>query len=642
MSQPFTQKSSRIFISYRREENADAAGRLCDNLMAHFGADHIFMDVDYIEPGEDFVQVIKEAVSSCQILIAVIGKGWLASSKDGITRRLDNPNDFVRLEIATALSRNVRVIPVLVQRAEMPSSQDLPDDLTELSRRHAFELSHTRWKRDVESLISSLQRTLEKQQQEAQRKLEEEEAARRAAEELKLRREEEARQQRELEARQRAEEEERRRAEQEQLKEEQERQQRLEEEKRRKAEEAARQAAEEQQREEARKRREDEERRRRAEEAQEKAKRKLFEEALDDHEIRVDALSFWPDLTAWLKSHPYTIASALLIAALSTVLYVYTSRSNQATSDSQSNATMNTSNRTAEQSPERSDEGGSKANASNVEPQSPSTMGTANTPPKFISRSIKGMMLEMVYVPGGMFTMGSPETEAERYKDEGPQHRVTVKGFYMGKYEVTQEQWLAASQLPRVRIELKPNPSVDKCERCPVSNVSWNDAQEFIARLNRLNDGYTYRLPTEAEWEYACRAGTTTPFSFGDSLSSEQANFNGNYPYGRAAKGIDRDKLMPVGSFQPNSFGLYDMHGNVWEWCQDVYHNSYNGAPANGSAWQSGGEQDKGVERGGSWASNGHGLRSAYRLHQARTSRDDSDGFRLVALPVKLASEDWR
>src|SRR5205823_8267237 len=135
----------------------------------------------------------------------------------------------------------------------------------------------------------------------------------------------------------------------------------------------------------------------------------------------------------------------------------------------------------------------------------------------------------------------------------------------------------------------------------------------------------------EAEWEYACRAGTTTAFSFGDSLSSEQANFDGNYPYGGAPKGVYRQKTVAVGSFQPNGFGLYDMHGNVWEWCEDWYHDSYNGAPTDGSAWLSGGEQKYRVLRGGSWGYHAYYLRSAGRNGYTPAFRDDTYGFRVVA-----------
>jgi formylglycine-generating enzyme required for sulfatase activity len=147
-----------------------------------------------------------------------------------------------------------------------------------------------------------------------------------------------------------------------------------------------------------------------------------------------------------------------------------------------------------------------------------------------------------------------------------------------------------------------------------------------------LNDGHTYRLPSEAEWEYACRAGTTTAFSFGDSLSSTQANFDGNYPYGNASKGEYKQKTVPVGSYQPNAFGLYDMHGNVWEWCEDIYADSYKGLPTDGSANVSVGDSDFRVSRGGSWDLNGNFLRSAIRDRDGAGARYDIYGFRVVAV----------
>ena len=210
--------------------------------------------------------------------------------------------------------------------------------------------------------------------------------------------------------------------------------------------------------------------------------------------------------------------------------------------------------------------------------------------------------IEMVLIPAGTFTMGSPAGEGS--DDEKPQHRVNVQSFYMGKYEVTQAQWQQV---------MGSNPSNFKGDNLPAETVSWNEAQEFIRKLNAMNDGYVYRLPTEGEWEYACRARTMTAFAYGDSLSPEQANFNGNSPYGGAAKGVYRQKTTPVGTFQPNAFGLYDMHGNVWEWCEDWYHDSYNGAPTDGSAWLSGGEQKHRVLRGGSWLVKAGLLRSADR-----------------------------
>ncbi len=164
-----------------------------------------------------------------------------------------------------------------------------------------------------------------------------------------------------------------------------------------------------------------------------------------------------------------------------------------------------------------------------------------------------------------------------------------------------------------------------------MENVSWNDAVEFCRKLSQMT-GREYRLPTEAEWEYACRAGTTTPFAFGAGLSSEQANFDGNYPSGGAPKGVYRQQTTRVGSFQPNGFGLYDMHGNAWEWCEDVYHVNYNGAPTDGSAWLNGGESNRRVLRGGSWYSYADFLRSALRVRYAPSNRYDAFGFRVVAV----------
>jgi formylglycine-generating enzyme required for sulfatase activity/uncharacterized caspase-like protein len=227
--------------------------------------------------------------------------------------------------------------------------------------------------------------------------------------------------------------------------------------------------------------------------------------------------------------------------------------------------------------------------------------------------------IEFVWIPAGSFMMGG-----NKYADEKPAHRVTIsEGFYMGKYEVTQARWQAV---------MGSNPANFKDDNLPVDSVSWDEAVSFIAKLNAQNDGYTYRLPSEAEWEYAARAGTTTAFAFGDSLSSAQANFDGNYPYGGAAKGVYREKTMPVGSFQPNAFGLFDMHGNVWEWCQDWYHGSYAGAPTDGSAWLNGGEQEYRVVRGGSWVNNAYNCRSAYRLRNAPDNCLNLFGFRVVAV----------
>jgi formylglycine-generating enzyme required for sulfatase activity len=230
------------------------------------------------------------------------------------------------------------------------------------------------------------------------------------------------------------------------------------------------------------------------------------------------------------------------------------------------------------------------------------------------------MGMEFAYVPAGSFLMGSENGKA----DEKPVHQVTFReGFYIGRYEVTQAQWQAV---------MGNNPSNFKGDNLPVEQVSWNDAQEFIRKLNARSDGFTYRLPTEAEWEYACRADSTTEFALGNSLSSKQANFDGNYPYGRAAKGVYRQKTTPGGSFQPNAWGLYDMHGNVMEWCEDWYHDSYNGAPTDGSVWLSAVEQEDRVLRDGSWNDSADVLRSAFRGFGKPMIRNVKVGFRLVAV----------
>ncbi len=195
-----------------------------------------------------------------------------------------------------------------------------------------------------------------------------------------------------------------------------------------------------------------------------------------------------------------------------------------------------------------------------------------------------GTTLEMVKIPSGKFKMGSPSNEKDRYDQEEPQHDVTVASFYLGKYAVTQAQWRAVAKLPKINIDLKPDPSYFKGENRPVEQVNWDESGEFCARLS-LQTGKTYRLPTEAEWEYACRAGTTTPFHFGETITSKLANYAASYIYANEAKGEYRQQTTEVGTFPPNGFGLYDLHGNVWEWCADFWHKNYQGAPIDGSAW---------------------------------------------------------
>ena len=243
-----------------------------------------------------------------------------------------------------------------------------------------------------------------------------------------------------------------------------------------------------------------------------------------------------------------------------------------------------------------------------------------------------GVSIEMVKIPSGEFLMGSPPKEAERDTDVGPQHKVNVSEFYMGRFEVTREQWRQVARMPRVNIDLKEDPAgFTDSWRLPVEQISWAEAAEFCDRL-RKESGKAFHLPTEAEWEYAARAGTTTPFAFGPTITLGIVNYNGAYPHHAAENGVARNKTVEVGSLGfANAFGLYDMHGNVWEWCQDVYHNGYAGnPPSDGSAWMTGGEQDKRVMRGGSWNYIGRRCRSANRSWCVAGNRFNEVGFRVV------------
>ncbi|MBD1847565.1 SUMF1/EgtB/PvdO family nonheme iron enzyme [Cyanobacteria bacterium FACHB-63] len=257
--------------------------------------------------------------------------------------------------------------------------------------------------------------------------------------------------------------------------------------------------------------------------------------------------------------------------------------------------------------------------------------------------------LEMVSIPGGSFLMGSPEDESDRSNSESPQHSVTVDSFFIGKHPITQAQWRIVAEFEQVNRSLDPDPSEFKGDARPVENVSWHDAVEFCDRLSRLT-GKSYRLPTEAEWEYACRAspaflteisgvgdavgnGDDTPFHFGETITPELANYDCNSVYSQGVKGQYREETTPVGNFGlSNHFGLYDMHGNVREWCADYWHDTYNGAPTNSEPWCESDSLERitRVLRGGSWQDLPQNCRSASRYALSAELRSDSNGFRVV------------
>jgi formylglycine-generating enzyme required for sulfatase activity len=281
------------------------------------------------------------------------------------------------------------------------------------------------------------------------------------------------------------------------------------------------------------------------------------------------------------------------------------------------------------------------------------------------------LALTLVKIPAGSFLMGTQE-EPERSDNEGPQHEVKLASFFMSHTPITQAQWREVAgwqPLPaeRWRQDLNPDPSYFQnregqavgevrlfegeanTDNRPVDRVSWLDAIEFCNRLSQRT-GRTYTLPSEAQWEYACRAGTTTPFHFGATLTPELASYNGNYAYADGPEGLYREQTTPVGMFAANAWGLHDMHGNVWEWCLDHWHQGYEGAPADGSAWLSTTDQqdqlstkaenngtddsERRLLRGGSWFFFPRVCRSAFRCHRFMPFFVDVGvGFRVVCLP---------
>lgn len=239
--------------------------------------------------------------------------------------------------------------------------------------------------------------------------------------------------------------------------------------------------------------------------------------------------------------------------------------------------------------------------------------------------------LDMIFIPGGTFMMGaSPNETAEVLPErEMPQHEVHVAPFFMSKYPVTRAQWVAIMKAPAFEF---PGDTRKTWPNHPVDQITYEDAVILCDRLSQVFSR-EYRLPSEAEWEYACRAGTQTPFYFGETITTELANFDGTTPYNRAPKGTYRQETTEVGLFPPNAFGLYDMHGNVVEFCLDGWHDNYKGAPTDGSAWVNENEPTIHVIRGGYWASPATGCRSACRSYSnslpGRTHWD-VQGCRLV------------
>ena len=463
---------SKVFISYRRDDRKWQAREIYRALTQVLPRDHVFMDIDSIPPGADFVDILEGWVEQCDILLALIGSGWVDAidPKSG-RRRLENPDDFVRIEVRKGLARGIPVVPVLLDGAPIPGADRLPDDLKKLVRRHAEIIEHRTVDTDVERLIKKL---------------------------------------------------------------------------------------------------------------------------------RLDQGSGQPVSTQPPVAAPRPPSSEDRILVDAAII--------------------------------------ENPNGKRFKP------GAGKN--EWFKDHEHGP--EMVVVPAGSSTMGSPENEPQRSSEESPQHKVTIaQPFAVGRHAVTRGQFAAfvnntgykteggAYVWKGDKWELDPkgswrNPGFAQDDSHPVAGVNWDDANAYAAWLSSKS-GKTYRLLSETEREYVTRAGTTTPFWWGSSITPAQANYDGNYVYaGGGTKGEWRKATVPVGSFAANPWGLYNVHGNVWEWCEDVWHDDYDGAPTDGLAWLQGGDASRRVVRGGSWSGYPRVLRAANRVGFSTDVRFNSRGFRLA------------
>lgn len=541
---------SKIFINYRREDSSAYAGRLYDRLASHFGRDHVFMDIDQIAPGEDFIEVIQEKLSSVQIAIVMIGKHWFEVTDDAGQRRLDNPDDFVRLEIAELLARKIRVIPVLVGGAIVPKSSQLPECLAPLVRRNAYEISDNRFHSDVDKLIQALEKIIGAQmppQPTESPKIPDPQMPAPASQ------------------------------------------------------------------------------------------RNSSEQTNANADNIVTTSPDQPN-----SSRPTIILGTMAILVLAVIVFYYSPWTAQETGAYLSQPVASESKEsvakqsTVEQPSETSSSLKKKVIAEQPNETPPLLTKTTEL---LIDQSSEALLKkkpvveqpsetrlpfepEMVRIPPGKFLMGSPKNELGRNSNENPQHEVTIAyAFEISKYEVTGDEYDAFAQATnRKLLELSRGRG-----KWPVK-ATFNDAQAYVQWLSQQT-GKKYRLPTEAEWEYAARAGTQTAYWWGNDIGKNNAVCNGCDSQGDDKFGA------PVGSLQPNAFGLYDTAGNVPEWTQDCWHYDYLNAPNDGSAWlvENGGDCTARVVRGGDgWDSDPKYLRSAFRRSEISNSVYSNAGVRIA------------
>jgi formylglycine-generating enzyme required for sulfatase activity len=494
-----------IFISYRCDDFAGDARGLRDGLAARFGQRNVFMDIDNLLPGQRFDRKLAEALSACDILIAVIGPRWMELL--GAKTARGEP-DYVRAEIGEALRRGIVVIPVRVgldgRMPELPRPEDLPADIRDLVLHQKHDVVHEHFGRDLAALAQAIVEI--------------------------------------------------------------------------------------------------------------------------PREKRPEAGTQIP----WR----WVAAGVGLVAVVFAALYL--------ARDGKQGAAK------AEKQPKVAIAPGPTKPEAQLAPTSPPASKVAPKEvddwimPVFDAADERGLKPlarfrdckandwcgpNMVVVPAGSFTMGSPPTQEGRSDSEGPQRRVTIaRPFAVGKFEVTFEEWDAC--VAEGGCSHRPDDSGMGRGKRPVMRVSWDEiTKEYLSWLSRKT-GRACRLLTEAEWEYVARAGTTTPFWWGSSISTSKANYDGNYTYGGGPKGEYRRKTVPADSFAANPWGLYNVHGNVWEWVQDCWNDNYSGAPSDGSA-RTTGDCGLRVLRGGSWDDGPLGLRAADRFRNSPDLRSNIFGFRV-------------
>jgi formylglycine-generating enzyme required for sulfatase activity len=567
--------AGKIFINYRRKLNLVEAQLLKKVLLRHFGKDSVFLDVSGLEGGQHWLHTLEAQVDAAAAMVSLIPKGWADLRDETGARRLDNPDDFVRFEIARAFSRRIPFVPLLLDGASMPGVGELPLNLVQLSFQQGMLLRGESFDDDGDKIGRRLKELIA-----PERKLSYWAAGAIAGTALLaglasghsvltglgmiertgtddgLRAERDAAHRRAGDA------------------------------------EAARKEAG----------------------AKVKAAVAERDKALGDLKAAREELG---------KAQAKGGAGAAQVEELSGQLGIAQKELKDARAAlAKAEVDLKASNGRAEQ-----------AEAASSQAQRAAARGTGGTAAAVLAKAGEPFKdcancPEMVTVPAGDFTMGAPKEQLESQDDERPQHDVTfAKPFAVGRFAVTFAQWDACANDGGCGSYVPKDGGWGRGDQ-PVINVNWNDAQNYMKWLSEKT-GKGYRLLTEAEREYVTRAGKKGTFWWGPSISPEQANYNGTQTYNGSSTGKYRRQTVPVKSFDPNPWGLYQVHGNVWEWVEDCWHADYHNAPVDGTAWTTG-ECKYRVLRGGSWNFYPQDLRAARRFSNTPDSRNYIIGFRVA------------